>query len=209
MTGMAAALDAARAGSDVVLIEKAPELGGWMARFNHQIPHTPPYRDPVPTVQLLHCLRPSATGGRSRFADGFAAAELLRSDFPERFDVLATTPVRFRHRSDDVDLHATRPIIELDAERRVVAIALNHRSMLAPPVERATAFYDAYLTFQRLVERPELVIERHLDSGEVVAFDNRRVLHARTAFRSDEPRHLQGCYVDIEAVRSAVRLATT
>ncbi len=53
VTGMQAALDAAGAGHDVVLVEKAHELGGWMARFSHQIPHRPPYRDPrISDVQL-------------------------------------------------------------------------------------------------------------------------------------------------------------
>ncbi|HZD05113.1 MAG TPA: FAD-dependent oxidoreductase, partial [Longimicrobiales bacterium] len=49
VTGLSAALGAARAGHDVVLVEKAPRLGGWMARFQRQIPHRPPYRDPAPT----------------------------------------------------------------------------------------------------------------------------------------------------------------
>jgi hypothetical protein len=42
-------------------------------------PHTDnPYRDPVPTVQLLHCLRDAAAGGDTLLVDGFAAAALLR-----------------------------------------------------------------------------------------------------------------------------------
>lgn len=44
-----------------------------------------PYREPVPTIQLLHCLSSSPTGGGSRFADGFAAAERLRLDDPDAF----------------------------------------------------------------------------------------------------------------------------
>ena len=48
VTGMTAALDAAKTGHDVVLVEKSGELGGWMARFTHRIPERPPYRDPEP-----------------------------------------------------------------------------------------------------------------------------------------------------------------
>ena len=48
VTGMTAALDAACAGQDVVLVEKESELGGWMARFSHQIPHKPPYTESLP-----------------------------------------------------------------------------------------------------------------------------------------------------------------
>jgi len=48
VTGMTAALDAAAAGYAVVLVDKAPQLGGWMARFSRRIPHRPPYREPEP-----------------------------------------------------------------------------------------------------------------------------------------------------------------
>jgi gamma-butyrobetaine dioxygenase len=34
-----------------------------------------PYRHPVPTIQVLHCLESNATGGDSILADGFAIAE--------------------------------------------------------------------------------------------------------------------------------------
>ena len=51
-------------------------------------PHTDnPYRDPVPTVQLLHCLA-AADGGDSGLVDGFAAAGLLRGEDPAAFGVL-------------------------------------------------------------------------------------------------------------------------
>jgi len=42
-------------------------------------PHTDnPYRDPVPTLQLLHCLRDASAGGDTVLVDGFAAAAALR-----------------------------------------------------------------------------------------------------------------------------------
>jgi gamma-butyrobetaine dioxygenase len=41
-------------------------------------PHTDnPYRDPVPTMQLLHCLSNAVDGGESGLVDGFKAAALL------------------------------------------------------------------------------------------------------------------------------------
>ena len=46
-------------------------------------PHTDnPYRDPVPTVQLLHCLANAVDGGESGLVDGFHAAALLRDGGP-------------------------------------------------------------------------------------------------------------------------------
>ena len=49
ITGITAALDAAKAGHDVVLVEKSDELGGWMRKWAGGIPHAPPYLDPQPT----------------------------------------------------------------------------------------------------------------------------------------------------------------
>src|ERR1700753_3451806 len=49
-------------------------------------PHTDnPYRDPVPTVQLLHCLDNAVEGGESGLLDGFHAAALLRDEDPDAF----------------------------------------------------------------------------------------------------------------------------
>ncbi len=48
VTGMGAALDAASAGHDVVLVEKETQLGGWSRKFARTFPHRPPYRDPEP-----------------------------------------------------------------------------------------------------------------------------------------------------------------
>src|SRR5262249_25578107 len=38
-----------------------------------------PYREPVPGLQILHCVARSPEGGQSLFSDGFRAAEVLQS----------------------------------------------------------------------------------------------------------------------------------
>jgi quinone-modifying oxidoreductase subunit QmoB len=48
VTGMEAALDAAGAGYDVVLVEKEPQLGGWAGKFAWRFPLNPPYRELEP-----------------------------------------------------------------------------------------------------------------------------------------------------------------
>jgi quinone-modifying oxidoreductase subunit QmoB len=45
ITGMTAALGAAEAGSDVVLVEEKPELGGWLAQWSRISPTRSPWRD--------------------------------------------------------------------------------------------------------------------------------------------------------------------
>jgi gamma-butyrobetaine dioxygenase len=170
-----------------------------------------PYRDPCPTVQLLHCLAAASDGGASRFIDGFAAAECLRVEDPSAFRTLTSTAVIFRFHSADVDLRARHPLIQLDIDGAVSAVSVNNRSM--EPVTGngigPAKFYDAYRTFVDLLDCDDLAVEITLEPGELVAFDNRRVLHGRRAFRSTERRHLQGCYIDIDAVHSAARRVRT
>ncbi|RJP18805.1 MAG: FAD-dependent oxidoreductase [Candidatus Abyssobacteria bacterium SURF_5] len=43
IAGMTAALESAAAGYDVVLVEKSPQLGGWMAKLKKSTPRTAPY----------------------------------------------------------------------------------------------------------------------------------------------------------------------
>lgn len=49
MSGMTAALEAAKAGYDVVLVEKEAQLGGWAAKLHKRVPFAEPFRDPADT----------------------------------------------------------------------------------------------------------------------------------------------------------------
>ena len=175
-------------------------------------PHTDnPYRDPVPTIQLLHCLVNAASGGDSGLVDGFYAAAALRAKDPEAFAVLTGTPVTFRYRDADADLSATNPMIGLDAVGRIKQIRFNNRSLrpVALPPERIAPFYAAYRAFAELLYRPEAQLSFRLEPGDCVVFDNTRILHARTGFSAltgSGKRHLQGCYADLDSAASLLHV---
>jgi gamma-butyrobetaine dioxygenase len=177
-------------------------------------PHTDnPYRDPVPTIQLLHCLHAAAGGGGdSTFTDGFRAAAVLRGRNPAAFTCLTTTPVTFAYSDAAAVLRATGPMIGLDPRGRIRQIRLNGRS-LAPvrlAAAQARAFYAAYRAFAELAADAEALVTTTLAPGDCVIFDNTRVLHGRTAFAngggtaSAGRRHLQGCYADLDGLASTV-----
>jgi gamma-butyrobetaine dioxygenase len=170
-------------------------------------PHTDnPYRDPVPTLQLLHCLVNSAEGGDSGLVDGFRAAALLREEDPAAFDVLTGTPVPFVFTDPSTRLSAHRPLIGTDPEGRIREIRFNNRSIgtLQLSADRTAAFYAAYRTFGELLLRPELRLDFRLTPGDCLIFDNTRLLHARTGFESAGGRHLQGCYADLDGLFSTL-----
>src|SRR5215472_16643730 len=178
-------------------------------------PHTDnPYRDPVPTIQLLHCLHAAAGGGDSTFTDGFRAAAVLRGRDPTAFTCLTTTPVTFTYADAATVLRATGPMIGLDPRGQIRQIRLNGRS-LAPvrlPAAGARTFYASYRAFAELAADPEALVTTTLAPGDCVIFDNTRILHGRTAFAdgggpggaSTGRRHLQGCYADLDGLASTV-----
>ncbi len=49
-TGLNAALEAAKTGYEVVLVEREDRLGGWANKWSKTLPHLPPYRDPQPNT---------------------------------------------------------------------------------------------------------------------------------------------------------------
>ena len=171
-------------------------------------PHTDnPYRDPVPTLQLLHCLRDASSGGDTVLVDGFAAAAALRAADPLSFGVLTSTPVRFAYVDKATSLTACQPLIALSTRGRIACVRLNNRSMqpVRLPYGEAEAFYAAYRAWAAIVARPEFALGLRLAPGDCLIFDNTRILHARTAFAASGgsgERHLQGCYADLDGLLS-------
>jgi gamma-butyrobetaine dioxygenase len=183
-------------------------------------PHTDnPYRDPVPTLQLLHCLRDASLGGDTVLVDGFAAAAALRAADPSSFAVLTATPIPFAYVDKEISLTACQPLISLSPRGRITGVRLNNRSMqpVRLPFERAETVYAAYRAWATMTGRPEFALSLRLVPGDCLIFDNTRILHARTAFAASPApapapapapgpggRHLQGCYADIDGLLSTL-----
>ena len=173
-------------------------------------PHTDnPYRAPVPGIQLLHCLVNETSGGLSTLVDGFAVAQALRESHPEAFRILTSTAVRFKYVDVDAELTASAPPIELDVSGALKAIHFSPRLDFVPLSEREQleAYYRARRLFDHRLRAPDFQIRFLLKSGDLVMFDNCRLLHGRTGFDPSEgQRHLQGCYIDIDGPRSLYRV---
>lgn len=163
-----------------------------------------PYREPVPGLQILHCMQADEEGGESLFVDGFAVAGELRKQDPQAFETLARVPVPFAFRDDGADLRAERRLLELSPKGELAAVHYNSRSIcpVCLPPEELARFYHAYREFARRLRDVRFEFRVKLRSGDLVAFNNRRTLHGRTAFSSASGRWLQGCYVDWDGLMS-------
>jgi gamma-butyrobetaine dioxygenase len=62
-------------------------------------------------------------------------------------------------------------------------------------------FYEAYYLFAKLLHSKKFKIDFRLESGDIFCFNNRRVLHGRTAFDPNSGnRHLQGYYLERDEI---------
>jgi len=167
-----------------------------------------PYRDPVPTLQILYCLENSADGGESLVVDGFRAVERLRESDPQAFALLSGYCARFTYTgSEGVHLAARRPVIELAPDGAVIAVRFNNRSA-APvtdvPFGQMESYFAALRRFESFVDDPGMAVSFKLEPGECFIVDNTRVLHARKGYAGVGSRWLQGCYADKDGLLSTL-----
>jgi gamma-butyrobetaine dioxygenase len=167
-----------------------------------------PYRDPVPTVQLLHCLESSTEGGDSVLLDGFKAATVLRQESKEDFDILTSTWINFRFSDAKTDLRSRVPMIELNDNNEIVKVRYNNRSIdtIKLPTNKIRHFYKAYRNWSEIIERDDLKIIFKLSEGDLMLLDNTRIMHARTAFSKNGKRHMQGAYTDLDGLYSLLNI---
>ena len=167
-----------------------------------------PYRDPVPTMQLLYCLENSAEGGESFVVDGFRAAQRLRQENPDGFALLSRHCARFEYAgSSDTCLRTKKPMIELGPDGELIGVRFNNRSLAAVtdvPYEELPAYYAAYRHLAEIVDDPAMAASFKLEPGESFLVDNTRVLHGRKGFSGSGSRWLQGCYPDKDGLLSTL-----
>lgn len=168
-----------------------------------------PNQEVPPGFQFLHCLANEAEGGGSIFADGFAIASDLRGRDPEAFRILSEVAIPYRFHDADYDIRVREPVITLDRAGELVEIRYNAHiaAMFDMPADLMPAFYRAYRAYMAMTRDPRYRLSFKLESGEMIVFDNRRVLHGREAFDpSTGYRHLHGCYVDRGEFLSRLRV---
>jgi gamma-butyrobetaine dioxygenase len=90
-----------------------------------------------------------------------------------------------------------------------VVIRFNNwiRETLRLPAGQTEPFYAAYRRFWEMLRDPRYTLRFKLAPGEMIAFDNLRILHGREAFDPGSGRrHLQGAYLDRDLIRSRQRV---
>jgi len=164
-----------------------------------------PWFENPPGYQFLHCLINDADGGDSSAVDGFAVADYLKNNEKEIFETLVNTPLKFRdkdytqasHRS----FHAPAISLTKDGDYNDIRFSVATMDALDCHPSIMDNVYKAHHRFGNLLHDDKFQIKFRLEPGDIFSFNNRRLLHGRTAFNPNSGnRHLQGYYMDRDEI---------
>ncbi|XP_067682429.1 probable gamma-butyrobetaine dioxygenase [Haliotis asinina] len=173
------------------------------------------YYESPPGLQLLFARRfdKCVEGGESVFLDVFRVAEDFRKQNPGHFQSLVEVPATFQkvHYDRESPVHITfqRPHIVLNNSNEIVNVnwAPAFEGPLSIPEVDVERYYDAYQSFAKAIEASPHTLTYRLQEGDVVVFNNRRMLHGRHSFTlNGGSRLLEGCYVHIDHFKSKLQV---
>ncbi|MDH4278341.1 MAG: TauD/TfdA family dioxygenase [Acidimicrobiia bacterium] len=168
-----------------------------------------PTREIPPGFQFLHCVANTVGGGWSRMTDGAALVAHLEAEEPDTYDALTSLDWVFFNRSRDHDHRWVGPMIDHGAPGSPLTIRAFYpvRGFPAMDPDDIPRAYRAAKRFHQLGADPRFQIGYPFRPGDLVGFDNRRMLHGRDAFDpGGGTRHLRGTYVDHDEVYSRIRV---
>jgi len=172
-------------------------------------PHTDnPYRNPVPCIQMLHCIENEVSGGFSTLVDGYTVTQKLKDEFPDFYKILSETKVRFQFIDQTVVLENWAEMIQLDENKNFKQVRFSPRLDFVPLLdkEKLELYYSARKKISELYNSDKYRIEFKLSKGDLLMMDNHRLLHGRTMYDANEGnRFLQGCYIDYDSTEGKLK----
>ena len=172
-------------------------------------PHTDnPYRNPVPCIQLLHCIESEVTGGLSTLVDGYTVTEELKIKNPEFYKILSEVKVRFKFIDKHVVLEDWSELIKLNDDQTLKQVRFSPRLDYVPILEKRKLdlYYRARKKLSEMYNSDKYRIEFKLEPKDLIMMDNYRLLHGRTAYETKEGnRFLQGCYIDYDSTEGKLK----
>lgn len=175
-----------------------------------------PYYDYKPGANLLHCMVQSrGKGGDSRLTDAFHVANYLRLNHPEAYEILSKTLVDWNDVGHENGNHFhslhRAPVLCEDEFGELVRVNFSQPqrdSHFNSPLEQIAPWYEAAGLFTKLLYSPENIVTFKLAEGEILTFDNLRLVHGRSAYIDavGRERLLIGCYLDWDEIYSRIRV---
>ncbi|KAH0498135.1 hypothetical protein TgHK011_005408 [Trichoderma gracile] len=164
----------------------------------HLLSHTPPTNKPASEV----------LGGQSLLVDGFHAAETLKRESPDDFEILRRVKLPW-HASGNQGVaiapDMAYPVIEVSGDKLHRIRWNNDDRGVVPLIVDVDAWYEAARKWNEILKRKDHEYWFQLEPGRVLIFDNWRVLHGRSAFEG--LRRICGAYISRDDFVSRWKLA--
>jgi trimethyllysine dioxygenase len=170
-------------------------------------PHTDgTYNHDAPGLMSLHCLEYQATGGDNILVDGYKVASEIEAKNPEVYQTLSTVPVPGQYIGDGAYLVAQRPVFRHDPHGKLIQVSFNNhdRAPFSLPEPQMSTLYEALAVFDGMVQDRANQFIFGQRPGDMVIFDNWRLLHGRMAYKGQ--RHMVGSYLNREDFESRMRV---
>ena len=189
---------------EVINISKRPNNSAYTAHTLRNHLDLPYYETP-PGYQFLHCLINNAEGGMSSAVDGFAVAEYFKNNDKDSFDLLTKVPLKWKDNDWTQEIirifHSTAITLTKDKDYNDIRFSVATMGALDCHPDLMEQVYKAHHKFGTLLHDDKFTIKFKLKPGDIFSFNNRRVLHGRTAFNPNSGhRHLQGYYIDRDEI---------
>ncbi|XP_077290144.1 gamma-butyrobetaine dioxygenase [Arctopsyche grandis] len=173
-----------------------------------------PYYEYKPGTNLLHCITQSnSSGGENLLCDGLHVADQIRRNKPANYQMLTDVQVEWEDygEEDGNKFHSMyrSPVICLDKNGDVARINYStpqRGSHLDVSVDGVKPWYESLKIFTDLIH--EESAHYKMSEGEMLCFDNRRLLHGRTEYSDTDQnvRRVIGAYVDWDFINSRLRV---
>jgi gamma-butyrobetaine dioxygenase len=167
-----------------------------------------PTRESPPGIQILHCRIAEAKGGQSTLTDGFKIAKDIEREFPHHYKTLTTTKWCHANRAGPTDYRWEAPTIRLNDQSEPTEVRLLpfSRAPLKARYEDMDDIYAALVCFMDKANSDQYQISFPFKAGDLIMFDNRRILHGRGEFYPKTgDRALRGTYVERDDMMSKIR----
>jgi gamma-butyrobetaine dioxygenase len=136
-------------------------------------------------------------------------AETMRREVPDLFRIASTLPLTYGSRARNSDYRFACPMIRLAPDGTIEEVRVSPwlRAPLVALLEDVDRAYGALRYFLAVSERPIMHVTLKLKPGDLLSFDNRRILHGRMGYDpASGERWLRGCYVEREELHSHLRI---
>lgn len=173
-----------------------------------------PYYEYKPGTNLLHCMTQSESeGGENLLCDGLYVANKLKNTMKERYDLLKSIEVQWEDIGEENGnkFHSIYRAPVICENRNGDIIRINYStpqrgSHFNVELENVKPWYESLRIFADMIH--EESAKYKMAQGEILCFDNRRLLHGRTEYKdtAENVRHVIGVYLDWDYIYSRWRI---